>query len=117
IDRPLLATPAKDSISSTQTTASDACHSSSGRHLGSASTASGSSHSEYCGDHTLLVSRNAAITRNANWANRGQSEPADSHAGEQKQRQGQDVHEGGHIRARGGVPDLRAGEGGEDEVP
>src|SRR6476469_271291 len=71
MDRPLLATPAKDSISSTQTTASDACHSSSGRHLGSASTASGSSHSEYCGDHTLLVSRNAAITRNANWANRG----------------------------------------------
>src|SRR6478752_9605918 len=86
MDRPLFATPAKDNISSTQTTASDACHSSSGRHRGRASTASGSSQSEYCGDHTLLVSRNAAMTRKASWANRGRlaadspSQPIPAHA-------------------------------------
>src|SRR5664279_3163223 len=38
---------------------SDACQNSRGRHR------------EYCGDHTLLVSRNAAMIRNASWANLG----------------------------------------------
>ena len=41
------------------------------RRCGSASTASGTSHSENCGLHTLLVNRNAATTRKASWANRG----------------------------------------------
>src|SRR6476620_12622535 len=71
MDSPLFASPANENISSTQTIASDACQNSSGRQRGSASTASGSSHNEYCGDQTLFVSRNAAITRNASWANRG----------------------------------------------
>ena len=64
-------TPAKENISSTQTTTSDSCQNISGRQRGSASTASGRSQSEYCGDHTLFVSRKAAITRKASWANRG----------------------------------------------
>ncbi len=48
-----------------------ACQASSARQDGRASTASGSSHSEYCGLHTLLVSRNAATTRKSNCGNRG----------------------------------------------
>jgi hypothetical protein len=38
---------------------------------GRASTISGSSHSTYCWDQTLLKIRNAATTRNATWASRG----------------------------------------------
>ena len=41
------------------------------RRCGSASTASGTSHNENCGLHTLLVSRKTATTRNANCATRG----------------------------------------------
>ena len=47
------------------------CQASSARQDGRASTASGSSHSEYCGDHTLFVSRKAATTRKSSCGNRG----------------------------------------------
>jgi hypothetical protein len=47
------------------------CQASSARQDGRASTASGSSHSEYCGLQTLLVSRNAATTRNSSCGSRG----------------------------------------------
>ena len=55
----------------THSSASNAIHVSSSRTRGTASTASGTSHSEYCGLHTLLVSRKNATTRNANCATRG----------------------------------------------
>jgi len=71
MDKPVLASLSKYSMSSTQVIASDACQNSSGRQRGNASTTNRSSHNEYCGDHTLFVSRNAAMTRNASWANRG----------------------------------------------
>jgi hypothetical protein len=48
-----------------------ACQASSAGQDGRASTASGSSHSEYCGLQTLLVSRNAATTRNSSCGSRG----------------------------------------------
>ena len=48
-----------------------ACQASSAFQDGRASTASGSSHSEYCGLHTLLVSRNAATARNSSCGSRG----------------------------------------------
>ncbi|KID28608.1 hypothetical protein JD82_03503 [Prauserella rugosa] len=54
-----------------QTSASISIHVSNSRHRGIASTANGTSHSEYCGLHTLLVSRNAATTRKHNCATRG----------------------------------------------
>jgi hypothetical protein len=41
------------------------------RQDGLASTASGSSQRLYCGDHTLLVSRNAATARNSSCGSRG----------------------------------------------
>lgn len=47
------------------------CQASSARQDGRASTASGSSHSEYCGLHTLLVSRNAATARKSSCGSRG----------------------------------------------
>ncbi len=47
------------------------CQASSARQDGRASTASGSSQSEYCGDHTLLVSRKAATTRKSSCGSRG----------------------------------------------
>jgi hypothetical protein len=47
------------------------CQASSARQDGRASTASGSSQSEYCGLHTLLVSRNSATTRNSSCGSRG----------------------------------------------
>src|ERR1700712_3660938 len=71
MDRPLLSTPANESISSIQTTTSENCQASTGRHRGRASVTRGSSQRLYCGDHTLLVSRNAATTRNISWATRG----------------------------------------------
>ncbi len=46
-------------------------HASSRRVCGMASTASGTSHSEYCGLHTLLTSRNPATIRKATCATRG----------------------------------------------
>ena len=55
----------------THSRASNAIHGSSTFTRGTASTASGTSHSEYCGLHTLLVSRKNATIRNANWAMRG----------------------------------------------
>ena len=51
--------------------ASNAIHDTSNHTRGTASTASGTSHSEYCGLHTLLVSRNTATMRNASCAIRG----------------------------------------------
>ena len=47
------------------------CQASNTRQDGRASTASGSSQSEYCGLQTLLVSRNAAITRKSSCGSRG----------------------------------------------
>lgn len=44
---------------------------SSRRQRGIARTASGTSHSEYCGLHTLFVSRNTATTRKHSCASRG----------------------------------------------
>src|ERR1700733_536895 len=46
-------------------------HARSTRRCGNASTASGTSHSENCGLHTLLVTRKAATTRNSSCATRG----------------------------------------------
>src|SRR4029077_20342565 len=51
--------------------ASIVIHASRIRRCGSASTANGTSHSENCGLHTLLVNRNAATTRNATCTSRG----------------------------------------------
>ena len=48
-----------------------ACQASNAGQDGRASTASGSSHNEYCGLQTLLVSRNAATTRNSSCGSRG----------------------------------------------
>jgi hypothetical protein len=48
-----------------------ACQASNARQDGRASTASGSSHSEYCGLQTLLLSRNTAITRKSSCGSRG----------------------------------------------
>ena len=47
------------------------CQASSARQDGRASTASGSSQSEYCGDQTLFVSRKAATTTKSSWGSRG----------------------------------------------
>src|SRR4029450_2945445 len=54
-----------------QTAASTTIHSSTVRQRAIASTASGTSHSEYCGLHTLFVTRNPATTRNVSDATRG----------------------------------------------
>ena len=58
-------------IRGTHTSASIVIHASRIRRCGNASTASGTSHSEYCGLHTLFVNRNAATTRNATCVRRG----------------------------------------------
>src|ERR1700712_463798 len=71
MDRPLLLTPANESINSSHTTASENCQARTGRHRGSARVTNGSSHRLYCGDQTLLVSRKAATTRKISWASRG----------------------------------------------
>jgi hypothetical protein len=63
--------PRNHSSRGTQTRHSVTCQASSTRQDGRASTASGSSQSEYCGLHTLLVSRNAATTRNSSCGSRG----------------------------------------------
>ena len=55
----------------THTSASIVIHASSIRRCGKASTASGTSHSENCGLHTLLVNRNAATIKNTSCATRG----------------------------------------------
>ncbi len=75
--------PGTSSIVGTQTSASVACQSSSERQRGRASTASGSSHSEYCGLHTLFSSRNAGHQqerqlRHPRAHRRGQRQPADA---------------------------------------
>src|ERR1700757_3514736 len=51
--------------------ASIVIHASRIRRCGKASTASGTSHSENCGLHTLFVNRKTATTRNASWPSRG----------------------------------------------
>ena len=85
---PRLSVPRYQSIRGTHSSASAACQSSSERHFGRASTASGSSHSEYCGLHTLLSSRNPATSRKASWATRGRTGAASvsqADAGHQQQ--------------------------------
>ena len=67
-----MSVPAKYDMWATHSSASNTIHGSRTRALGIASTASGTSHSEYCGLHTLLVSRNAAMTRKDSCAIRGQ---------------------------------------------
>ena len=69
--RPMFCSPYRNSIRGTHTSASIVIHASRIRRCGSASTASGTSHSENCGLHTLFVNRNAATTRNATCASRG----------------------------------------------
>lgn len=69
--RPLFCMPRKYIIRGTQTSASIVIQASRIRVCGIASTASGTSHSEYCGLHTLLTSRNPATMRKANCATRG----------------------------------------------
>jgi hypothetical protein len=51
--------------------ASTACQARIARHEGRASTASGTSHSEYCGDQTLFTSRKPATSRNSSCGSRG----------------------------------------------
>jgi len=70
---PLLSCPRYHSSRGTQSTASVSCQIRIGFHLGNASTASGNNHSEYCGLHTLFVSRNPATTRNSSCISRGRS--------------------------------------------
>ncbi len=65
------AVPRNHSSRGTQTRHSVTCQASSARQDGRASTASGSSQSEYCGDQTLLVSRKAATTRKSSCGSRG----------------------------------------------
>jgi hypothetical protein len=68
---PLDPVPRNQSSRGIQTRHSVTCQASSTRQDGRASTASGSSQSEYCGLQTLLVSRNAATTRNSSCGSRG----------------------------------------------
>ena len=68
---PLFCMPRKYIIRGTQTRASIVIHASRSRVCGIASTASGTSHSEYCGLHTLLNSRKNATVRNRICATRG----------------------------------------------
>src|SRR3712207_8783255 len=64
ISTPRFSVPRYQSSRGTQSSASVACHSSSERHFGRASTARGSSQSEYCGDRksTRLNSSHANIS-------------------------------------------------------
>src|SRR4051794_14457095 len=55
----------------TVSSTSVACHSSSGPHLGNASTARGNSHRQYWGESTLFTRTNPATSRNATWGTRG----------------------------------------------
>ena len=68
---PLLATPWKYDMWAIHSSASNAIHGNSTFTRGTASTASGTSHSEYWGLHTLLVRRKIATMRNASCAMRG----------------------------------------------
>src|SRR5829696_3645268 len=68
---PRFCSPYRNIIRGTHTSASIVIHASRIRRCGSASTASGTSHSENCGLHTLLVNRNAATTRKATCTSRG----------------------------------------------
>jgi hypothetical protein len=63
--------PRNQSSRGNHTTHSVTCQARITRQDGRASTASGSSQSEYCGLQTLLVSRNAATTRNSSCGSRG----------------------------------------------
>lgn len=68
---PRFCRPRKYIIRGTHTSASSVIQASRIRVCGIASTASGTSHSEYCGLHTLLTSRNPATSRNASCATLG----------------------------------------------
>src|SRR5918996_3494060 len=68
-----VSSPAKYDQTATKYTTSASCQIVTSRQRGRASTARGSSHSAYCGDHTLLTSRNAATAKNASCASRGGS--------------------------------------------
>src|SRR5262249_15243257 len=50
---------------------SAACHTRKPVSLGRASTTSGTSQTTYCGDQTLLVTKNAAVSRKISCSNRG----------------------------------------------
>jgi len=63
--------PRKYIIRGTQTSASIVIQASRIRVCGIASTASGTSHSEYCGLHTLFTRRKPATRRKASCATRG----------------------------------------------
>ncbi len=69
--RPLFWMPRKYIIRGTQTSASMVIQASRILVCGIASTASGTSHSEYCGLHTLFTSRKPATKRKASCATRG----------------------------------------------
>ena len=68
---PFSPVPRNQSSRGTHTRHSVACQASSARHDGRASTASGTSQSEYCGLQTLLVSRKPATVRKSSCGNRG----------------------------------------------
>ena len=57
--RPRFCSPYRNIIRGTHTSASIVIHASRMRRCGNASTASGTSHSENCGLHTLFVNRNS----------------------------------------------------------
>ncbi|KXP08264.1 hypothetical protein AXK57_17550 [Tsukamurella pulmonis] len=69
--RPLFWMPRKYIIRGTQTRASIVIQATRIRVCGIASTASGTSHSEYCGLHTLFTNRKPATSRKASCATRG----------------------------------------------
>ena len=69
--RPLLPVPRYQYSLGNHRNASVACQASSARQDGRASTASGTSHSEYCGLHTLLVTRKPTSSRNSSCGSRG----------------------------------------------
>src|SRR5690348_17302591 len=56
-----------------QTAISTNCQITVTRHRGRASARSGTSHSEYCGLHTFVVSKKASTARNASCARRGRT--------------------------------------------
>jgi hypothetical protein len=68
---PLLPAPRNHSIRGTHISVSVACQARNIRQDGRASTASGTSHSEYCGLQTLFASRNTAAVRNSTCGSRG----------------------------------------------
>jgi hypothetical protein len=68
---PLSALPMKNQNRVSSSTASAACQTRNERQRGRASASRGTSHSENCGLHTLLVTRNATTTRNSSCGSLG----------------------------------------------